>query len=95
MTHLDEYQLEELGDLFNVDVIEGTLDADLDALTAQQESVLRFIVNNPTEEFISLQNTFRMSDTVVISLVMEYGTPSEEYDEIRELQARVREANSN
>lgn len=95
MTHLDEYQLEKLGDLFNVEVIEGTLDADLDSLTAQQESVLRFIVNNPNEEFISLQNTFRMSDTVVISLVREYGTPSEDYEEIRELQERVRESNAN
>jgi hypothetical protein len=95
MTHLDDYQLEKLGDLFNVEVIEGTLDADLDSLTAQQESVLRFIVNNPNEEFISLQNTFRMSDIVVISLVREYGTPSEDYEEIRELEERIREANSN
>lgn len=90
MSHLEDYQITELGELFNPDLIEETLQQ-VDSPTPQQEAVLRFIVENPEEQYIELQNTFKMPDHLVVGLVLEYGTPSEEYEEMRELKQKVRE----
>lgn len=91
MSHLDDYQVTELGELFNPDLIEETLEQ-VDSATPQQEAVLQFIVDNPNEQFIELQNTFKMPDHLVVALVIEYGTPSEEYDEMRDLKQKVRDS---
>lgn len=86
MTVLEDYQLTEMGELFNVEVTKQTLEKlDDDSFTPQEKAVLNFIVNNPEEHFIELQNTFSMPDPLVINLVLEYGTPSEEYEELKEL----------
>ena len=90
MSHFEDYQLETLGDLFNVPVLEQSLDQ-VDSLTPQQEAVLRFIVDNPDEQFLQLQNTFSMPDHLVADLVLDYGTPSDEYDDIRALKQQMRD----
>lgn len=89
MSVFEEYQLTEMGELFNVEVLEQSINS-LDTLTPQERAVLQFIVDNPDEHFIELQKTFSMPDKLVISLVLDYGTPSDEYDEMKELEKQVR-----
>jgi hypothetical protein len=86
MSVLEDYQIEKIKELFNVEVVEQTLtQIREDKLTPQQRAVLRFIVNNPEEQYIELQKTFTMPDPLVISLVIDYGTPSDEYEELKQL----------
>jgi hypothetical protein len=88
--HLEDYQLEKINNLFNCDLIEDVID-EYSNLTAQQEAVLRFIAKNPDKQYIQLQNTFKMPDQLVVSLVMQYGSTSDEYSELRELKQKVRD----
>jgi len=90
MSHLEDYQIEKIKNLFNCELIKETIDG-YDSLTAQEEAVLRFIANNPDEQYIKLQNTFRMEDFLVVGLVLRYGATSEEYDELRELKEIVKD----
>lgn len=89
MTHLEDYQTTKINNLFNCELIGQKLDT-YDNITAQQKAVLQFITDNPDEQYIELQNTFRMEDVLVVSLVIHYGATSEEYDELRELREKMR-----
>lgn len=91
MSHFEEYQTTKLGELFDPELIEETLEQ-VNSATPQQEAVLRFIVDNPDEQFIQLQNTFKMQDHLVVGLVIEYGTATEDYEEMKELQQKMRNA---
>lgn len=91
MSHLKEYQVTTLGELFRPDLIADTLEQ-VDSTTPQQEAVLQFIVDNPDEQFITLQNTFSMPSHLVVSLVIEYGTPSEEYEEMIALKEEIKKS---
>lgn len=89
MSNFENYQTTELRELFNPEVIERTLE-NVNSLTPTQEAILQFIVNNPDEEFIKLQNTFKKPDPLIAKLVLEYGTPSDELQEIRDLRQKMR-----
>ncbi len=89
MSHFDEYQLKQLGELFNHELIDETLET-YTTLTAQQEAVLQFIAENPDEQFIELQKTFKMPDVLVVNLVEQYGASSDEYNDLRELKSEMR-----
>lgn len=89
MSIFEDYQTKQLNELFNVEVLAESLET-VDSLTPQQEAVLQFIVDNPEEQFIELQNTFTMPDHLVANLVLEYGTPSDEYEEMQELKQEMR-----
>lgn len=89
MSHLEDYQTTKISDLFNCELIGEKLDTYND-ITAQQKAVLKFIADNPDEQYIELQNTFRMEDVLVVSLVIHYGASSEEYDELRDLREKMR-----
>jgi hypothetical protein len=91
MSHLEDYQVTTLGELFHPDLIENTLEQ-VDSTTPQQEAVLQFIVDNPDEQFITLQNTFSMPAHLVVGLVIEYGTPSEDYDEMVTLKQKMKQS---
>ena len=71
MSHLKDYQTAEIKELFNCDLIRETIDT-YDSLTEQEEAVLRFIGNNPSTQYIKLQNTFTMPDHLVVDLVLNY-----------------------
>jgi len=91
MAHLEEYQTAEIQELFNCSLIRRLI-SEYDSTTEQQEAVLRFIAENPTSQYIKLQNTFRMSDTTVVNIVLNYGAKPEEMNELRELREKKREA---
>lgn len=91
MSVLSEYQSTPMEELFPVDTIEDTLETDFVSVTPQQEAVLRFIVENQDEHYIELQNTFKMPDSLVMNLVIEYGTPSDQMSEMKELRDKMTE----
>lgn len=84
-----DYQTTTLEEMFNTELISETIPK-VD-LTPQQEAILRFIVENSDEQFIELQNTFKMPDHLVVDLVLDYGATSEEYEELRELKEKMRD----
>lgn len=90
MSVFDDYQIAELGELFNVEVIEQSIES-VDSITPQQEAVLQFIVDNPDEQFIELQNTFTMPDHLIVDMVLTYGATSDEYEDLRELKQKMRD----
>lgn len=86
MSIFEEYQTTEISELFNVEVTKQALEQiSEDRLTPQEQAILNFIVDNPNEQYIELQKTFNTPDHIVMSLVLEYGTPSDEYEELKEL----------
>ncbi len=90
MSHFEDYQITKIKELFNCKLINEVID-DYDNLTAQEYAVLRFIADNPNSQYIQLQNTFKMEDFLVVSLVMNYGSTSDEYTKLKELQKKMRE----
>ena len=88
MTHLEDYQTTKISNLFNCQLISETLDS-YENITAQQRAILKFIADNPEEQYIKLQNTFRMNDKLVVDLVRHYGASSDEYDKLRDLKERI------
>lgn len=86
MSPFEEHKTKNLGELFYPDVIDQTLDQlDGDRITPQQEAILKFIRDNPDENYLELSKTFQMPDPQVINIVIEYGTPSEHYEEMKTL----------
>lgn len=91
MSHLEDYQTTEIQELFNCELIDDVLEEyDNDQITEQQKAVLRFIANNPESQYIKLQNTFRMSDVLVVDLVMNYGAKTKEMNELRDLREKIK-----
>jgi len=90
MSPFEDYQITKIKELFNCKLINEVID-DYDNLTAQEYAVLRFIADNPNSQYIQLQNTFKMEDFLVVSLVMNYGSTSDEYTKLKELQKKMRE----
>jgi len=89
MSHLEDYQISEIKELFNCELIDNVID-DYDNLTEQEYAVLRFIADNPDSQYITLQNTFSMPDFLVVSLVMQYGSTSKEQQELKELKYKMK-----
>lgn len=91
----ETYQVADMADLFEIDVLEETLENDsiCSRLSESEEAVLRFIINNPNTQFVKLENTFRMSSPYVIRLVQEYGTTSKTAEKMEHLLNDVRQAN--
>jgi len=92
MVHPDCYY-EELGELFNPNLIQDTLDQGV-SVTAKQEAILKFIIDNLDEQFISLLNTFSTKDTIVVRMAKDFGATSDEYDKYDRLQTQLREFES-
>ena len=89
MSHFADYQITKIKKLFNCELINKVID-DYDNLTEQEYAVLRFIADNPESQYIQIQNTFKIQDFLVVSLVMQYGSTSDEYKEFKKLKNKMR-----
>jgi hypothetical protein len=73
----------ELQELFDIEDIEDSLSNK--HFNKKQETILKFIVENPTESYFTLLNIFDVRDSKVFNLALKCASTSEEREKLEDL----------